>query len=91
MAAADGGTCRDEPLVDLDQGAAMRQSRLMSSVEAVVNVLVGFGLAVLTQVLVFPLFGLHASLGEKVGIGAMFTVVSLVRSYMLRRLFERGR
>ena len=66
----------------------MKQSRLMSSVEAVANVLVGYGVAVLTQLAVFPLFGLNASLGDNLAIGGVFTVVSIVRSFTLRRLFE---
>ena len=66
----------------------MKQSRLMSSVEAVANVLVGYGVAVLTQMAVFPLFGLNASLGDNLAIGGVFTVVSIVRSFTLRRLFE---
>ena len=46
------------------------QSRLMSVVESISNIVVGYGLAVLTQLLVFPMFGLHASLAENLGIGA---------------------
>ena len=64
------------------------QSRWMSLVEAATNIAVGYCLAVLTQVLVFPLFGLSVSLGENLGIGAVFTVVSLVRSFVLRRIFN---
>lgn len=64
------------------------QSRWMSFVEATVNILVGYGLAVLTQLLVFPLFGLQASLWENLLIGGVFTVISLVRSFLLRRLFN---
>ena len=64
------------------------QSRWMSFVEAVTNIAVGYGIAVLTQVIVFPLFGLHASLGENLLIGCLFTAVSLVRSYALRRIFN---
>jgi hypothetical protein len=60
----------------------------MSLLEAVTNIAVGYGVAVLTQVLVFPLFGLRVSLGENLGIGAVFTVVSLVRSFALRRIFN---
>lgn len=66
----------------------MSQSRRMSAVESVANVLVGYGVAVTAQVLVFPLFGLHASLGDNLAIGAVFTVVSLARSYTLRRVFN---
>ena len=64
------------------------QSRLMSLVEAIVNVVVGYGLAVLTQIVAFPIFGLRTSLPEHLAIGGVFTVVSLGRSYLLRRTFE---
>ena len=66
----------------------MKQSRWMSLLEAVTNVLVGYGVAVATQWAVFPLFGLHATLQENLLIGLIFTVVSLIRSYLLRRAFE---
>jgi hypothetical protein len=66
----------------------MRQSRMMSLVEAAANVAVGYGVAVAAQVLVFPLFGLSATLAQNLGIGAVFTGVSIARSYALRRLFE---
>ena len=64
------------------------QSRTMSLIEAIANVLVGYGVAVATQEVVFPLFGLQASLDQNLAIGLIFTVVSLVRSYMLRRVFN---
>jgi len=63
----------------------------MSLVEAIANVVVGYGIAVLAQVLVFPLFGLRASLADNLLIGGIFTAVSVVRSFALRRLFERLR
>ncbi len=66
----------------------MKQSRRMSLVEALANVAVGFGVAVATQIAVFPLFGLHASLMENMAIGAIFTLASIARSYVLRRSFE---
>ncbi len=66
----------------------MTQSRTMSLVEAIANVAVGYGIAVLAQVVVFPLFGLHASLADNLLIGCVFTGISLVRGYLLRRLFE---
>ena len=65
----------------------------MSLIEAIANVAVGFGLAIATQMLVFPLFGLQASFADNLALGAVFTAISLARSYTLRRLFEaiRGR
>ena len=64
------------------------QSRLMSAVEAIANVAVGYGIAVITQMMVFPLFGLNASLIENLILGSIFTIVSLIRSYALRRMFN---
>ncbi len=66
----------------------MKQSRLMSMVESLANVLVGYGVAVVTQMLVFPLFGLAVTVTENLLIGLIFTAVSIVRSYALRRGFE---
>lgn len=67
----------------------MGQSRRMSAVEAVVSTAIGYIVAVATQMMVFPIFGLRAGVIENLGIGLAFTVVSVVRSYLLRRLFER--
>ena len=66
----------------------MKQSRLMSLAESLANVLVGYGVAVATQMLVFPLFGLVVTVTENMLIGLIFTAVSIVRSYALRRGFE---
>jgi len=64
------------------------QSRVMSFVEAAANVLVGYGVAVATQMMVFPWFGLSTTLGQNLQMGLVFTVVSLIRGYTLRRLFN---
>ena len=66
----------------------MKQSRLMSLVESVANVIVGYGVAVLTQILIFPIFGLHTTLAQNLKMGAIFTIVSIARSFALRRVFE---
>ena len=69
----------------------MPQSRRLSLLEAVANVVVGYVLAALTQMIVFPWFGLTASLQDNLAIGAAFVGFSLIRSYALRRMFERWR
>ena len=69
----------------------MKQSRLMSLVESVANVIVGYGVAVVTQILIFPVFGLQTTLGQNLAMGGVFTIVSLARSFLLRRLFEAVR
>lgn len=67
------------------------QSRKASLAEAITNVVVGYWIAVAVQSVVFPLLGIRVSFTENLFIGAVFTVVSILRSYALRRLFERIR
>jgi membrane associated rhomboid family serine protease len=69
----------------------MSQSRFMSLIESVSNLIVGYALAVALQIVVFPWFGLHPSVGQNLAIGALFSAMSLLRSYALRRLFENWR
>ena len=69
----------------------MKQSRTMSLVEAIANVIVGYGVAVVTQILIFPIFGLQTTLGQNLAMGGIFTIVSLLRSFALRRFFESFR
>ena len=66
----------------------MKQSRPMSLVEAIANVAVGYGVAVVTQILIFPALGLHTTLAQNLQMGVVFTVVSIAHSFALRRLFE---
>ena len=58
------------------------------AVEAITNVIVGYGIAVVTQLVAFPWFGLPARISDALGIGAIFTIVSIARSFALRRVFE---
>ena len=69
----------------------MKQTRLMSMIEAITNVVVGYGVAVFTQMLVFPVFGLHTTLAQNSKLGLIFTGISLIRSFALRRAFEAVR
>ncbi|MDD7908297.1 hypothetical protein PUV47_00050 [Pseudovibrio exalbescens] len=66
----------------------MKQSRLMSLIESIANVAVGYGVAVITQILIFPVFGLQTTLAQNLKMGAIFTVISIARSFALRRVFE---
>ncbi|PWJ10505.1 DUF7220 family protein [Jannaschia seohaensis] len=67
----------------------MSQSRALSFLEAAVNVLVGYAIALATQFAVFTLVGIDARARQMLAVGLVFTVVSLVRSYVLRRIFGR--
>lgn len=67
----------------------MTQSRTMSAAESATNVLVGYGIALATQVVVFDALQIPVSFGQNLWIGMVFTAVSLIRSYLLRRFFNR--
>ena len=65
------------------------QSKRNSAFEAVTNVAIGYLVSVLANVLILPLFGYNVTIGDSFAIGLAFTAVSLARSYVLRRLFNR--
>jgi len=67
----------------------MSHSRPMSAAESVAIVAIGYGIALLTQVVVFGALEIPVSLDQNLWIGAVFTAVSLVRSYVMRRVFNR--
>jgi hypothetical protein len=70
------------------------QSKRNSAIEAVANVLIGYLVSVAANVLILPMFGYKVTIADSFAIGLAFTLVSLVRSYVLRRIFnriERGR
>jgi len=64
------------------------QSRLGSLIESIVNIAIGYGVAVASQLVIFPLFGIVIPLSDNLLIGLWFTAISLVRSYAVRRAFN---
>lgn len=66
------------------------QSRRASLAEAIANVVVGYVVSLGTQLAAFPAFGLRVSIGENLALGAIFSAVSVARSYALRRIFNRS-
>lgn len=64
------------------------QTRRMSLIESVANMLIGYLVALGAQLLVFPAMGIPVTLNQNIVIGVVFTAVSLARSYLLRRLFN---
>lgn len=64
------------------------QTRTQSLIESAINVLIGYGVALAAQIAVFPVFGIRIQMRDNLLIGAIFTVVSISRSYAVRRLFN---
>jgi hypothetical protein len=65
------------------------QSKTHSIIESITNVVVGYFVALASQIIIFPLFGIHATIKDNIYIGLWFTVISIARSYLLRRIFTR--
>ena len=64
------------------------QSKKMSLIETIVSVAIGYVVALLSQIVVFPLFDIEVSLIDNLLIGLLFTVISIIRGYYVRRLFN---
>lgn len=67
----------------------VRQSRRHSFYESCVNVVVGYFVALGSQMVIFPVFGIHVTFRDNIMIGLYFTAISIARSYALRRYFTR--
>lgn len=64
------------------------QTRLASFIEAWLNVVIGFLVAVGANLVILPHFGYEVSTRDAFSMGYLFTVVSVIRSYTLRRIFN---
>lgn len=65
------------------------QSRKMSLAEAVINTAIGFGVSLVTWIVLQHTYGIPMSFGDSLQITAWFTIVSIIRQYVLRRFFNR--
>lgn len=66
----------------------MSQTRTSSFVEAVINTTIGFVISLVLTAVVLPAYGHAVSLSQNLQITGIFTVASIVRSYVLRRWFN---
>lgn len=68
----------------------MKQTKLESLLESIVNILIGYFVALVSQLVVFPMMGIDVVITTNLIIGFWFTLISLVRSYVIRRWFNAG-
>lgn len=64
------------------------QSKKFSALEAVTNVTFGYMLAVASQMVLYPFFNIETTTSQNMILAGWFTVISLARSYVLRRVFN---
>ena len=65
------------------------QTKAQSAIESATSTAVGYAAAVASQLVVFPVCGIHATYRQTFTVAAYFTAVSLVRQYSVRRWFNR--
>ncbi|WP_372395233.1 hypothetical protein ABMY26_07130 (plasmid) [Azospirillum sp. HJ39] len=66
----------------------MSQSHLVSAVEAAANTASGFVLSWLAGMVIYPLVGWSVSAAQNTAVVTAFTIISVVRSFVWRRVFN---
>ena len=64
------------------------QSKKESMIESLTSVGIGWFISFIANMLVLPLFGYNINLTDGVLISIIFTIISIVRSYLIRRFFN---
>lgn len=65
------------------------QSKRQSLIETVTSTFIGLVVSFLTQIIVFPIYNLEVNFSQNLQITLIFTVVSILRGYVVRRVFNR--
>lgn len=66
------------------------QTKKQSFIEASINTFIGFVISYASTFIIFPLMGFNSSASKNIIITLFFTVVSIFRGYVVRRLFNRN-
>ena len=64
------------------------QGKKGSLVESIIQVLTGWGVAIITQLIVYPLMGIEVSILQNINLSLIFIFVGFIKQYYVRRLFE---
>ena len=64
------------------------QSRKHSAIESITNTLAGFIVSLLIQLAIYPAMGIPVKFHQNIIITLVFTVASIFRGYLIRRLFN---
>jgi hypothetical protein len=67
----------------------MRQTRLGSLIEVSINIFIGYWINFAANLVILPMFGLNVSIADNFLIGFIYTFISVARSYVVRRWFEK--
>ena len=64
------------------------QSKKQSLIETLTSVFVGWLIGVILNMLVLPLFDYNITVVDSLWVSLIFTAVSVIRSYIIRRFFN---
>jgi len=67
----------------------MKQTRKQSLIESLTNLVIGYLISLVSLFVIFPILGIESSTGKNFIITLYFTLISLIRSYVLRRFFNK--
>jgi len=67
----------------------MNQTKKHSIIESIVQTVIGLGTSILIQVVLYPLLGIPVTFSQNLIITAVFFVVSIIRGYFVRRIFNK--
>ena len=65
------------------------QTKLESLLESIANTIIGILIAFVSQMFLFQLTGIHASVQQSALVTVGMALISFIRSYLLRRIFNR--
>ena len=64
------------------------QTKKWSMIESLTSTTIGIIIGIVLNVTILPIFGYPVSLSDSLWISVIFTAVSVVRSYVVRRFFN---
>ena len=64
------------------------QTKRQSAIESLTSTTIGIIIGIVLNVTILPIFGYPVSLSDGLWISVIFTAVSIIRSYIIRRWFN---
>ena len=64
------------------------QSKKQSFIESLTSTTIGIIIGIVLNLTILPIFGYPVSLSDSLWISVIFTIVSIIRSYIIRRWFN---
>ena len=64
------------------------QTKKQSMIESLTSTTIGIIIGIVLNLTILPIFGYPVSLSDSLWISVIFTIVSIIRSYIIRRWFN---